>query len=525
MFRSLLCTLLLTVASLCQAQPAYLDPSFHGTGLRLMGFSGYENYWQAAALRPDGRIILAGGIESTMSTPKWNWLLTRLHPDGTTDSSFGQNGYVTTVVSPYDDGPGGVALDTAGRIVVAGASSHSSLNRYWTFGRYLPDGRPDSTFSGDGLLTTDGWLNWGYPTQVVVQADGKILISGDVLDTTHFTQFCLVRLLPDGTPDSSFGVGGLLVQHFGPQLGRAFAVSLLPDGRILAAGSADNYGRDFVLGRYLPDGRPDTTFGQQGFVRTDLGSTNEWVHALLVQPDGRILIAGNTTLSSGFCYGMARYLPDGAPDTSFGTGGLVLLCPAGLEQISAAGLLSDGRIIVGGTCDSLVSGQWVPHMVLYRHLPDGTPDTTWDGDGRVLTGLLPLHAGIAALLVQPDDRVVSLGHGLDKTLYRLQAAVARYLMTALPVSVREVPSGLLPRAIPNPARERVTLSWTQARTGPVTIRLTDAAGRVLRTWTRETVPAGPVAEHLALPAGLPGGIYFITLLVPDGQGSVRFVKE
>lgn len=183
------------------------------------------------------------------------------------------------------------------------------MNGDFALVRYMPDGTPDNSFSGDGKLTTDIANSWDVCYALAIQPDGRIVAAGAAGTGQGFG---LARYVPDGTLDTSFSGDGKLVTPFA---GDAWAVKLLPDGRIIAGG---NSGGDFALARYMPDGSLDTSFSTDGMVTTSIGSGNNYVGSLALQPDGRI-IAGGSTMTTGTAYAstansqaaVVRYMPDG----------------------------------------------------------------------------------------------------------------------------------------------------------------------------------------------------------------------
>ncbi|MGW9025834.1 calcium-binding protein [Streptomyces sp. NPDC055722] len=265
-----------------------LDPTFGGSGFVIPGLAGGAEDGWAVAVQPDGKIVAAG-------TAGGSFAVVRYTADGHLDTTFG--GGDGKVLTPLPGGPGGLtgqdmALQSDGKIVVAGYAGETSFD--FAVARYNADGSLDTTFDGDGVVTTDlGGYNFGRT--VAVQSTGKIIVSGGTGD-----DFTLVRYNTNGSLDSGFGTGGVVTTDFGV----ASAVNVLmlqPDDRIVAAGSAG--GGDFALARYNADGTPDTGFGSGGRTTTDFGDSDR-VYGLARQTDGKILAFG----TSGNDRALARYL-------------------------------------------------------------------------------------------------------------------------------------------------------------------------------------------------------------------------
>jgi uncharacterized delta-60 repeat protein len=251
---------------------------------------------------------------------------------GALDERFGNGGVVEV------DFPGqppatsqgvGVALQRDGKIVVAArAFSGSDPERHLDFAvaRLNPDGSFDDGFGTGGRVTT-GLLPAmdGGPWAIVIQLDGKIVLAGDAVlpDSATGSDFALVRHNADGSVDAGFGSGGTVTTDFGSVEDSARGLVLQADGKLVVAGFTGVVGlppgftSDFALARYNADGSLDDSFGSGGKVRTHLGDRFIEARGVALQPNGRIVVAGFafSSPSSGASFVLARYL-DGAPQLS-----------------------------------------------------------------------------------------------------------------------------------------------------------------------------------------------------------------
>src|SRR5688572_29088034 len=192
-----------------------------------------------------------------------------------------------------------------------------------------------------------------------------------------------------GELDASFGAGGVRSTDFGGSYDWGYAAAVQPDGKIVAAGVSNGAGTyDFALTRYQADGSVDPSFGHDGKVTTDFGASFDWAYALVLQPDGKILVGGVTDASGSRDFGLARYLPDGSLDATFGHGGRVIAKLRPLSADTAYGLAvqPDGKILAGGTTfpDEVVLRPNAD-FILARYTPDGSPDATFGINGAVTT--------------------------------------------------------------------------------------------------------------------------------------------
>lgn len=316
-----------------------LDSTFGSNGKVTTDF-GNTDYANAIVVQPNGKIIVAG-----YTLKSYDFAMVRYNIDGSLDTTFGNLGKVTTDFGDVDYG-NAAALQPDGKIIVAGDSVTSNYFDF-SLARYNPDGSLDDSFGSGGKVTTDiNNHSYDSATSVAIQADGKIVISGITDDTT--VHFALVRYNPDGSLDSSFGSSGMVVTDFSTN-GYAYAMTIF-NGKIIVAGNTFFNSRNHIaITRYEPNGNLDTTFGNHGLVITDFG-LDFWVHAVTVQPGGEIIIAGAsmvTEICKDFA--LERYKPDGSLDTSFGTDAKVTTDFYGMDDCAySLALQPDGKIVAGG---------------------------------------------------------------------------------------------------------------------------------------------------------------------------------
>jgi uncharacterized delta-60 repeat protein len=333
--------------------------------------------------------------------------LARYAPDGTLDSSFGTEG----VATGPDVAAHGVALQADGKIVVAGRLSDSAF----ALVRYNADGALDTSFGQAGVTTGPP----GEAEALAIQPNGRIVVAGYGPDPERADRndFTLARFNPDGTPDLGFGSGGVVRTRIGLTAG-ALAVALQSDGRIVAAGGSNPDAtppyRAMALARYLPNGTLDRTFGSEGIVSTPIAAGFTGGSDLALQPDGRIVVTGSTDND----FAVARYEADGSLDESFGTHGAETTQIGPMASAGAVGLQADGKIVLAGSADEA--------FALTRYEADGSVDPSF-GEGGVLTTTIASRSGANTLAVQPDGRILAGGFASGSESTRF--AIARYLAT------------------------------------------------------------------------------------------------
>jgi uncharacterized delta-60 repeat protein len=325
--------------------------------------------------------------------------------DGMLDPDFGTGGRVTTSFGMFwMDDAAALVLQPDGRAIAAGRTFPNLAQSFMAAARYLPSGALDTTFDGDGLVTVDFSSapdRSAIATNVLLQPDGKIVLVGSFSDSPVL-RYALARLNADGTLDSSFGTGGKVTVPLTNGLIAGSSAALLPDGRILVHGRTGSLSvPGLALARFNADGTLDATFGTAGQTTVPLPAPFA-PQRLLLQPDGRILIAGFTASTGAFDFGLVRLLATGAPDPSFDGDGLATSDFGGNEFGSALALLADGRILVGGS-------RSVPtrDLAVVRYLANGALDTTF-GTGGLATADSGEVEAATELLVQPDGKLMVL---------------------------------------------------------------------------------------------------------------------
>jgi trimeric autotransporter adhesin len=158
--------------------------------------------------------------------------------------------------------------------------------------KFNSDGTDDTSFGVNGITTTDMGTAYDYSKAIAIQADGKVIIAGNVFNSTSSYDFAIARYNNDGSLDTSFGNAGKVIT-LGTSADYAEAIAIQVDGKIIVSGTAsDSQGINFASIRYNSDGSLDTTFGHQGKVRTSVNSSS-YGYATAIQTDGKIVVSGD----------------------------------------------------------------------------------------------------------------------------------------------------------------------------------------------------------------------------------------
>ncbi|HEX7880728.1 MAG TPA: hypothetical protein VF720_15040, partial [Candidatus Eisenbacteria bacterium] len=285
----------------------------------------------------------------------------------------------------------------------------------------------DPTFGGGtGRIRIGNGPAFEACESMVVQSNGRSVSVGSSQAGTE-PAIALIRRMTDGTPDPGFGTGGMALTRIPGRTIFGHAVALQPDGRIVVAGDfldGDNF--DFLVCRYTTAGVLDPTFGIGGIVVTSLGGDDR-ADGIAVQPDGRIVVVGGSVAGSNSTFAAVRYLANGTLDPQFGNQGVVLAdIDNSLDDANAVAVLDDGSLILAGSTFNPITA--VNRMALLKLTATGALDTSFSIDGIQSTTFGgPNDIGRAVVIQQgtPDKIVVAATSGaLGGTSTRF--AVARY---------------------------------------------------------------------------------------------------
>ncbi len=286
----------------CLLSPGQLDPTFGSGGIVTTSFPNGSAGNVATVLQPDGKILSAGTAGNGTQ-----FALARYTPNGSLNASFGNGGLVTTSFSNstisfssnamalYPNA--GTAND--GKIVVSGLYETASYSVWSAVVRYNPNGSLDTTFANGGIFTNSLVSGSSHAYAVAIQSDGKMVIVGNSQTSGTPVHITVTRLNVDGTFDTTFGSGGIVISALGTNDSEAHAVALQADGKIDVAGylilGSGLTRVQSVVARYNTDGSLDPTFGNgNGYAAFSTNGSSELYGAngLLIQPDGKIVTAG-----------------------------------------------------------------------------------------------------------------------------------------------------------------------------------------------------------------------------------------
>ncbi len=285
----------------------------------------------------------------------------------------------------------------------------TSANENVTVKLVLSGGDLDPSFGIGGQVISDLGTTYDRAQSVAIQPDGKIVVLGYTDVSTNFGfEFALVRYNSNGSLDTSFGNGGKVITDISPNTNSKNSVVLQSDGKIIIAGSTYNgTNNDFALARYNADGSQDISFGNNGKVITSIGSGDDYGRSVVIQPNGKITLAGTSNNGSeSFDFALARYNSNGSLDTNFGSGGKVTtqLSSFSYDDINSIAVQLDGKVVAAGFTQT----NGFRDFAITRYNVNGSLDTTFGNGGKVITDL-GADDSAASLVIQANGKIILAG--------------------------------------------------------------------------------------------------------------------
>ena len=314
------------------------------------------------------------------------------YPNGTLDASFGTNGKIVAPINSGEELVGrDIALQPDGKIIAVGFKG--GVGGGAAVNRYNSDGTLDASFgTGGKVVTPDTFVQ-----SVTVQPDGKIVVVG-----SGSNGFAVIRYNPNGSLDSGFGEGGKIITSFSTGYAYALAVMLKPNGKIVVAGQLygnGSYDQHFAFARYNANGSLDSGFGAGGKVVQTFPNAEAYLRDAVLQPDGRIVVAGFVLSPNPAVTAIVRYNANGSVDTSFAANG-VFTSPNTFFSEGGITTQPDGKIVSFGGANG--------GFAALRLNPNGSPDTGFGLNGIATTNLGNSFGTAGA--IQRNGRILLLGY-------------------------------------------------------------------------------------------------------------------
>ena len=494
--------------------PGSPDLTFGNSGIVITNMDTFSITGNAMEL--SNSKIIVGGYSSHGSSTDEDFVIIKYNSDGTLDNTFGTGGKVRTPISSYSDRALAMAVQTDGKIILAGnTTSYSPTTISFTIVRYNINGTLDNTFGTSGVVITSmgaGSMSNAY--SVAIQNNGKIIVAGcSRINSTAYNDFTLCRYNVNGILDNTFGTNGIVKTTISSSsyFDRINGIAIQSDGKIICAGTTDNgSNKDFAIVRYDSTGILDNTFGTSGKVITPIGSIAAYANSIIIQTNGKILVAGINTNGTNSYFAMVRYSIYGTLDNTFGTSGIVTTSlNSQIDEAYSISLQNNRKILVAG---SSTSGSNYNFGVV-RYDTTGTLDNTFGVGGIVTTPIGSYGYSIAkSVKVQPDGNIILAGYSYDGT--HQDFAVVRYYGD-ITTSIQQNNFENEFTIFPNPATTQLTIETIQK----AEIEILNIQGQLMKNissaFNKITIDI----------SSFPSGMYFVKIKTEKETAVKKFIKE
>ncbi len=428
-------TLFFTLFSIinCYAQDGELDPTFGDGGkviTNVRNYGGQEA--RSIAVQKDNKIIVSGYFENDFG---YDFVTFRYNPDGSLDSTYGNDGIAITNLSSSDY-INSIAIQEDSKIVVAGGTYNGSDSDLAAL-RYTADGILDSTFNDSGIVVTPIGSGSGYGRSISIQEDGKIVVAGGAQNGSDY-DFAVVRYNINGSLDSTFNNDGIVIAPIGSGNDNVQSMSIQEGGKIFVVGFTQNGDdRAVAAARFNTDGNLDNTYNNNGTVITSIASGSiYYISSVVIHNDGGIVVVGRSRNESEWNYIIEKYNNNVILDSTFNKTGIIVIpncASCGVYSHSDAVVVqSDGKIIFGGTGSNGTNYDFM----LIRYNTSGTIDSTFGDNGVILTDFDNEYNFLMALNLQ-DDKIVASGMSQPLDFSHHYVPIARYNVVTTTTSLKK----------------------------------------------------------------------------------------
>ena len=512
--------LILLSGSACQdimAQAGMLDSSFGNDGIVFFDSGLYEQ-GDAMLVQPDGKIVVLAdmAVDDENEFPSHEYTILRFHPDGEIDSSFGVNGKAqTTIKNLWHINGGALKLQPDGKILAAGAHPYK-LGTFLI--RLHPNGDFDESFGEDGVVfhpfqesTSTGI------SSVALNADGQIFIGGRT-DVNKRDNFLVISYTSEGHPNTNFGNNGVWTLDLDDGNNSVEEILIQPDGKLVLAGyGAANTNLHTALIRLNHDGTLDDSFGQDGMVITNVSNGNDQANAAILLPNNKIIAFG---YANNYGLSLIRYLSTGQPDSTFGLNGIVTTSWTDQIEIGHSILSQpDGKLIATG-----FTGLGNDDLFIIRYTSEGVVDSSFGVDGVTMIDFGGMDDRGNDIVLNPEGKILVTGYTrfekYNDDIFLIQ------LLNDISLGRLDFATTTKVYQYPNPVQDDFVLTYELTNEERLTLSLIDGSGRVLKHYFKnETRSGGSHREELVLDQKLVSGFYFLRLSSMTGALTIKLIKQ
>ncbi|MBL0012709.1 MAG: T9SS type A sorting domain-containing protein [Flavobacterium sp.] len=524
--KNLFCLLLFSFFSQLSSQTLSLDSSFGNNGQVVNSFDVGNDVSTVTVIQDDGKILVCGLKTYSLAG---NVYLARYNENGSLDLNFGNNGIVYSQIVTESGGNRIMKLLPNGKILVTGSKSISNNLNFYDFAiaQYNSNGSIDTTFGTNGIVITDINGNGNEANGIDVQSDGKIIVAGNtyingIVSLDVFTT--LVRYFPDGTIDTSFGIDGKVMLNLLASNSQQYLwdIKIRNDDTILlgvttSALETTDYFRNIALLKVNNDGSPDLTFGTNGAVITDFGG-QDLLYAIDEYQDN-IFVAGYSRFPD-YKMILSKYLSNGTLDTTFGTEGKVITnkdASSLNDGLYSMKIQGNGKILCSGWTGSFVNMD----ALLIQFNADGSIDNDFNQIGFTTTDFDGINNSNFSLATQSDGKIVCSGKRGDYLSY--DSTLLRYQVDALATNQFNESNHF--SISPNPFANKINVSLNLDQSETLSADLIDCNGRKIQNlFQGKSFLSGKNAIEIQMPESLANGIYFVEVLNGTTKNILKIIK-
>lgn len=385
-------------------------PTFNaGTGFLSHAYAPLYNSAVDVALQADGKYLVLVAANTAASGQNIDFFLSRVHPDGSLDLSFGNNGTIDAGINGNNETPKAITVLDDGSILISGAYIPSGSTLVGAVMHINSDGTLDTAFGAGGLASVT--LPGSTATtinDIEVLDDGGIILAGHATVGGDKAAF-VAQLQQNGSLDTAFSTDGFETFTAATGDSRFNALSVDAAGVVYAVGSSDD---DLLIASYAADGSLNTTFDVDGVKIIDIGtalavpSGIDYANTIQLDANDNLVIGGYTNSSGNGDSLVLRMDNTGVLDTGFGSGGIVVVAVGSpYEALNQLHIQHDGKILATGDAYNGSNND----ASVFRLMPDGSLDTSFHGDGILRADFSGFTDSSAALLVDHDGNIVIVG--------------------------------------------------------------------------------------------------------------------
>ena len=490
-------------SSVLFCQPGQLDETFNATGKVITHIENFNIHTNEVLIQQDGKIVVCG--TGTTASNARDFVIARYTADGILDSSFNQSGFLVIDFFGKNDDCRDMTLQSDGKILLTGIATTLTSKRKAGIVRLLNDGSFDESFGTNGIVINPEDNKTEKPGAVIYQEDGSIIVTGSVEPNLGDPICAIFKYNEDGTPDVAFGENGLSTAIVPEGYNPSFGI-LQEDGKIVTGGFLLGNTTESIILRFSPDGVLDSSYGTNGIALIKYFNEDHFAYSVALQADRKLLVVVGITHGGKRDFCVLRYKENGMVDDSFGDNGRVITpLSAGSNTAHAVGVQNDQKILLAGFLSTTPNH----NFAIARYTSTGDLDSSFGIGGKVISDFGEDDLSFS-MAIQPDNKIVLAGHIIDDS-GNSDFIVARYLSGLEIVGTAELSEEILHIEVyPNPAQSEMQIQFDSKQTLPLILSMVNTLGETILKLPETVYVVGTTQVSLDV-SSLNSGVYFLRL--------------